>query len=51
MDGNKSLGEIYFLLPVQVQQEKVVLGTIVSELINLNMQDQPPAYINRGSVQ
>jgi hypothetical protein len=37
MDGNEALGEIFFLLPVRVQQEWVVSGTIVSELINLNM--------------
>jgi hypothetical protein len=33
----KPLERFSFLLPVQVQQEWVVLGTIVSELINLNM--------------
>jgi len=37
-----ALGAIYFLLPVPVQQEWVVLGTIVSELINLNIHNQPP---------
>jgi hypothetical protein len=42
-DGNKALKEIYFLLPVWVQWEWVVLGTIVSELINLNMHNQTPA--------
>jgi hypothetical protein len=39
MDENKALGEIIVLLPVQVQQEWVVSGTIISELINLNMHD------------
>jgi hypothetical protein len=44
MDGNKALGEISFvLLPVHIQQEWVVLGTIASGLINLNMHDGPPA--------
>jgi hypothetical protein len=38
MDENEALGEIFFFATcMRVQQEWVVSGTIVSELINLNM--------------